>query len=404
MSSQFPPLQPADQVTTYGDWPTSTHQAMDGQRSIIRHGSAEIGRGLSLPFVGLTEAEYLQVVSHYRGHRSGFDSWTFTTTTLAADLTLTGYAWQWASPPKVTDQYVNFFDIECQFRMVPIQVAEIKGVNWISPASSLQPGSMLGFYAFGAGVTFRSAASVLYRVQPDPYFDDVSLLLKFREPAGSTTFTDLSTNNLTVTGYGDAVIRHDYPKFSGGSLYLDGAVWFSPTPPGGYIVVTASPLMDIGGKAFTAELFYRRSQDPPIPGSSQIFPIMNCKAFAGGGGAQSGISPFRLDAEATYLKYAIGNADLTNWAVQNYTTEAFTPGVYTHVAVCGDGTTVRVFFNGVLVHSMAQPAWGSANRGLTIGYNGADYGFGDYAEVRFTLNRARYLATFNPPPVEFGDA
>lgn len=400
MSSPFPPLQPADQVITYGDWPTSTHQAMDGQRSIMRHGSAEIGRGLALPFVGLTQAEYLQLLSHYRGHRSGFDAWAFTSTTLADDLTPAGYAWRWASPPTVTDQHADVFDVECEFLLVPVPAVEIRGRHWISPASSLQPGAMSGFYAFGAGVTWRSAATTLSRVQPDLYFDDVSLLLKFREPAGSTTFTDLSKNGLTVTGYGDAVIRHDYPKFSGGSLYLDGAASYAAAPPGGYVVVSPTALLDLGGKAFTFELFYRPEQ---ITGGERA--IMTMRSLSAGGGVQSGLAPFRLSQSGTLLVYAIALADLSSNAVLGNTTESFfTAGTYTHVAVCGDGTTIRVFCNGVLVYSMAQPAWASANRGLTIGYNGGDYGLGDYAEVRFTLNRARYLATFNPPPAEFGDA
>ena len=56
----------------------------------------------------------------------------------------------------------------------------------------------------------------------DPYFDEVSLMLHGDGTNNSTTFTDLSTNNHSLTTNGGAVISTDQSKFGDSSIYFEG--------------------------------------------------------------------------------------------------------------------------------------------------------------------------------------
>jgi hypothetical protein len=214
MNTQFPDLIPAAAPVTYGDWPSSTHQAMNGGKSIIRHGFSEIGRGLSLTFQGLTEQEFLWIRNHYRGHRSGFDYFGFSTTTLPADQTPSGYVWKWAGEPRVVDRYDNVFDVACEFIAIPRNITRFRDVYWRSPASSLARGA-----GFAAGVIFRSPATRLSR---DPDFSQVQLLIHGNGANNAQVFTDSSSYARAITVLGNTKTSTAQSVFGGSSIYFDG--------------------------------------------------------------------------------------------------------------------------------------------------------------------------------------
>jgi hypothetical protein len=215
MNTQFPDLIPAAAPVTYGDWPSTTHQAMSGGQSIIRHGFSEIGRGLQLTFQGLTEQEFLWIRNHYRGHRSGFDYFGFSTTTLPADQTPAGYVWKWAGEPRVVDRYANVFDVACEFIAIPRNVAQFRGAFWRSPSSSLARGA-----GFAAGVIFRSPATRLSR---DPDFNQVQLLIHGNGANNAQVFTDSSSYARAITVVGNTKTSTAQYVFNGSSIYCDGA-------------------------------------------------------------------------------------------------------------------------------------------------------------------------------------
>lgn len=79
----------------------------------------------------------------------------------------------------------------------------------------------------------------------DPNFADVSLLLHFNGADASTTFTDSSSNGLTVTANGNAQLDTSEKKFGTASGYFDGA--------GDYLTCT---LPEDFNQDFTIEGFY----------------------------------------------------------------------------------------------------------------------------------------------------
>ena len=57
----------------------------------------------------------------------------------------------------------------------------------------------------------------------DPNFANVSLLLHGDGANNSTTFTDSSSNNFTLSRVGDVKISTTQSKFGGSSIFFDGA-------------------------------------------------------------------------------------------------------------------------------------------------------------------------------------
>ena len=80
----------------------------------------------------------------------------------------------------------------------------------------------------------------------DPYWNNVSLLLQFDGTNGSTTFTDSSGLNQTVTPNGGASISTAQSKF-GASGYFDGV--------DNYLSVPHSTALNLSSGDFTIELW-----------------------------------------------------------------------------------------------------------------------------------------------------
>jgi hypothetical protein len=160
--ANFPALVPAPFEFTPGDWPSSTVPAMDGRSSRVRLGNSEVGRDLPLTFPNLTEADYLAIVAHYRGQRSGFDPFAFATATLPSSYTPAGHAWRYVGPPQIEDRYEDVFSVSCQFRSQPYGLVQLHGATWRSAATTLAPGAMSdGKTPFSHGVALTSPATAL---------------------------------------------------------------------------------------------------------------------------------------------------------------------------------------------------------------------------------------------------
>ena len=150
----FPLLIPSEAPITPGAWPVTITSSLNGAESRIKHGSTQIGRQLRLTFTNITEADFLAILAHYRGQRSGFDSFGFDPNTLSPDLTPAGHAWLYASPPQVTDEHADCFTVACEFRAEPRGLVVVPGVAWVSAASVLRPNTTPGPAWVSAATTF----------------------------------------------------------------------------------------------------------------------------------------------------------------------------------------------------------------------------------------------------------
>ena len=289
--AQFPSLIPSEAPITPGAWPATAHTSLNGSESRIRHGSAEIGRAWRPSFVNITEANFQAILSHYRGQRSGFDSFGFSTTTLAADLTPAGFAWLYASPPEVVDEHADCFTVQCEFRCEPRGlvvvpgktwrtgaavftpggrsggIVYVAGAAWVTPATTFTPGDRTGFYGAANGVIWATAATTFAPgsrsgAASDPKFSSVIILCGFNGSNGSTSIVDEGPLGLALTATGSAQISTAQSVFGGSSLSMTGS--------GGVSLPTNSALVLPGDFTFEARCRFNATKKDMILGGRSL--------------------------------------------------------------------------------------------------------------------------------------
>jgi len=157
----FPSLSPSAAPITPGAWPVSAITSLNGAESRIRQGSAQIGRRLQLTFTNITEANFLAILAHYQGQRSGFDPFGFNTTTLAADLTSSGHAWLYASRPQVVDEHLDVFTVVCEFKSEPRGLVVAMGKMWRTGGTTLAAGIATDSRSVAAGKQWATGSTTL---------------------------------------------------------------------------------------------------------------------------------------------------------------------------------------------------------------------------------------------------
>jgi hypothetical protein len=205
----------------------------------------------------------------------------------------------------------------------------------------------------------------------DPNFANVSLLLHMDGSNGGTTFTDSSSNTLTVTANGNAQISTAQSKFGGGAGLFDGN--------GDYLSFSALNIGALQDVTLECWIYLNSVSDVGIFGTSfsgnwQLLSVISGKLSA----YWNGLEPEEL-------------------------TGSITTQTWYHVAITRASGTLRIFVNGVLRDSKS----GSTNNTTVteIGrntYRGPLDGYID--DARITIGVARYTANFTPPTAPFPDA
>jgi len=157
----FPSLIPSEAPISPGAWPTTAHKSLNGAESRIRHGSAPIGGRWSPVFANITEGDFLAILSHYRGQRSGFDSFGFSTTTLAADRTPAGFAWLYVGSPRIVDQHGDCFTVQCEFRCEPRSNQATSSRALRTGATTLTVGARSGGVSFAVSRSLETYQTTL---------------------------------------------------------------------------------------------------------------------------------------------------------------------------------------------------------------------------------------------------
>lgn len=206
----------------------------------------------------------------------------------------------------------------------------------------------------------------LWPFPADPNFGNVSLLLPMDGSNGSTTFTDVSSNALTVTANGNAQISTAQSKFGGASGYFDGT--------GDYLTVSSHPT--IGSQDFTVEFWL-------YPNS-----ITGLQAYVDFRPA-NGAYPLIYSNNST-ISYYVNTGDRI--------TGTISVSQWQHIAVCRAGATTRMFING----TQAGASWTDTTTYVAstpvIGKTFDNYFMSCYMDdLRITIGTARYTANFTPP-------
>lgn len=224
----------------------------------------------------------------------------------------------------------------------------------------------------------------------DIYYNNTSLLLHMDGANNSTTFTDTSINQFTVTANGGAKISTVQSKFGGTSGAFDGN--------GDNLSIADNAAFEFGGGDFTIEMWAY------VTANKGYQAFMNKSHTAADG---SGWILYTETDNNVYFR--AGNSG--SWTVALNSATIPTLNTWQHYAVTRNGTTWRLFIDGVLKASTTNSlSMTDGTLPLYIGRypyfpgaNSAQDFSGYIDEVRITRGVARYVAAFTPTNRAFFD-
>jgi hypothetical protein len=227
------------------------------------------------------------------------------------------------------------------------------------------------------GLWFQNEQSVARRaaIWPttgDAYWNDVSLLLHMDGSNGSTTFTDNSSNTVSVTANGNAQISTAQSKFGGASGYFDGS--------GDYLSCT---LGSLGTSDFTIEAWVRFAS---FANYRMIYDSRTSDNDTSGFvlGVNSGGQIFLF---LNTFQITTGTLSLNTWA---------------HVALTRAAGTWSIFVDGTLQTGTYSNSGNLSNTAVRIGMDwNTLYGMDGYFDEYRITTVARYTANFTAPTAPF---
>jgi hypothetical protein len=206
-----------------------------------------------------------------------------------------------------------------------------------------------------------------------------SLLLHMDGANGSTSFPDSSQYNNTVTAHGAAAVETANVKFGTGA-YVGNSTNALLTVP-----ISANGPLDLEGD-FTIEFWMYYPTTGPI-----TYPFSICSTTS----------------TTIYIAFSISFGNAVDISAYNASTgnQSFSLGVWHHMAVCVQGTTMYAFIDGVLQGGTGfsiVPRVSLSNAQVVIGgvdNSGGPQSFfdGNIDELRILNGIALYTANFTPP-------
>jgi hypothetical protein len=230
----------------------------------------------------------------------------------------------------------------------------------------------------------------------DEYYNSCSLLLHFSGSNDSTVFIDDSPRTKTVTAIGNAKISTAQSKFGSSSAYFDGNLDGVTTPSNADFLFGTGNFTIEGWIYLTAATGDYRT----------IFSFSNAGVRFGNSAAYNSLLQVYLD----------GSTAATVWNVNKNQTQFLNS--WNHIAFTREGTTCRVFVNGIQENvqngtnasSFPYASFSDSTNVInssapTIGYGGINSPITDFVgyidEVRVTKGIARYTGSFSAPTSEF---
>ena len=432
----FPALIPSSRAYTPGDYPNTSHRALSGVESRVRHSNVLLDASLSLSFNGITQAQLINIINHYKGQLGSYESFTLPVEVWSgisnvSDVDVTSYRWRYSGPPSVDDLPCGGHIVELRLVTVPPEGAAVPGLSAGGDGFSatlvvatLTPGPALvsnGIAAVvnaaltagagdapvsGSGITAQvttSLADGAVQITPagitatvvaslvavgDPSFSSVQLLLHLDGTNGSTTFGDSSSNTQTVTPFGNAQISTAQSQFGGASALFDGS--------GDYLVVTEVAGLEPGSGDLTWEMWIRTTN------STQYATLLSRTPASFAFGMWSLMMNHNSSAAGDLALYV---ANFSAGAPLLLTTGVnVRDGSWHHVAVVRNGSAWTLYVDGT---SRATNTWSGTIADITGSiYIGRDQFYirdytGHIDELRITHGVARYNSAFTPSTTAF---
>lgn len=244
------------------------------------------------------------------------------------------------------------------------------------PGAGIAP----GVWSLAEQVTARRAG-----IWPgnDPFFGNVSLLLHMDGSNNSTTFTDSSSNGLTVTANGDAKISTVQSKFGGSSCLLDGnSDWLS---------VSSNAAMSLGSGDFTVETFLY------LNAVSANQSIIDTIAIGGSGARNTGFIWFITTGNKLTL--------FSGGAFRGESVASLSSGQWYHLALVRSSGVFSYFIDGAKDATTFTLTTNFTDSQAQIGRAGdTTYWLNGYLDEFRITKAARYTANFTTPAAAFSNS
>ena len=223
----------------------------------------------------------------------------------------------------------------------------------------------------------------------DAYYPQVAALLHFDGTNGSTTITDNSKNNLTVTASNGAAISTAQSKFGGASVLFDGT--------DDYLAVASNGMFALAAD-FTIECWFR----------------LTGTAGQGSTGEQGIISSGVIDPSRWILRLQGTSTKVLSWWLNTPSNNvvgstSIQQNVWYHIALVRNGSStnnVKLYLNGTL-ESQATSTYSVPAEPIYIGKSysnlNGEYFNGYIDELRITNGYARYTGNFTPSTTAFSN-
>lgn len=223
----------------------------------------------------------------------------------------------------------------------------------------------------------------------DPYWSYVSYLLgtTATNVAQNNTFLDSSTNNFTITRYGNPTQGSFTPYGSLWSNYFDGS--------GDYLSSSGGAATAVGTGDFSVEAFVYWTSYP-----TQFTTVFSTRSTNNANAAA-----FTLGVESNGTVYAFSSAYIAQTS-----SAVFALNTWNHLVLTRSGTSVRIFVNGVL-RATGTNSQNFSDQGFAVGANrdGTEQAAGYVSNVRLvkgsiptdyqTSSTTTGTTIFTPPAV-----
>jgi hypothetical protein len=129
----FPALVPSSRTFTPGEYPATAFSGFSGAQNRVRHSNVFLSAQLRLTFLGLTQAQMLDIWNHYNGRRGEFRSFDLPAEVASygsiTDYVPGNYLWRYAGPGSVEDLPCGGHNVSLTLETVPPIAASVVGAD-----------------------------------------------------------------------------------------------------------------------------------------------------------------------------------------------------------------------------------------------------------------------------------
>jgi hypothetical protein len=449
----FPALVPSSRTFTPGEYPATAFSAFSGAQNRVRHSNVFLAAQLRLSFLGLSQAQMLDIWNHYNNRRGEFRSFDLPAEVVSygsiTDYVPGNYLWRYAGPGSVEDLPCGGHNVSLTLETVPPTAASVVGADLFlmlrlkagaADGGEYAPGinetitlSVSGGDAFTAinGLQETIALSLSTgEVFGDGLADGISeeilllflpglakeeLVLGIDETITLSLVAGEASGDLVDPEFASVALLLHMDGSNGSTSFTDsssnaltvsvfGDAQVSTSSPkfgsgsllldgtGDYLRVPDDPDWDFGTGDFTVEAWINMAAlDDTMPIVGRLSPSAGGVAW----GLQALRSPTRL------FFYAGAASFFHNWTGGSLNT-------WHHVAVTRSGTTLSVYANGSRLGSGSNSTnLGASTSTVRIGTDSLETLFfnGKIDDVRVTKGIARYTgASYTVPTAAFPDS